>query len=158
MDKKTLVEMANSTAKALGLDPDLVSAICSQESNYTPAAARYEKNWGYFFEVERFSKILGITYDTEYQLQKFSFGIMQVMGSVARELGFQGYLTELITPENGILYGCKKLKALSKRYSNVSDVIAAYNGGNASKVNGNYPNRRYVEDVQKRIAILKKIN
>lgn len=158
MDKKTLVEMAITTAKALGLDPDLVSAICTQESNYTPAATRYEKNWGYFYEVERFSKLLNITYETEYQLQKFSFGVMQVMGSVARELGFQGHLTELIIPENGVLYGCKKLKALSKRYSDVSDVIAAYNGGNASKVNGNYGNRKYVDEVQKRIAILKKIN
>lgn len=155
MTTKEIIELCRMIAVDLQVDPDLAVAICGQESGFMPSVARYETNWSYLFEVEKYSKLLGITFQTEFQLQKFSWGPMQIMGSVARELGYEGHITELIIPKYGIYYGCSKLRSLSSRYSDQLDVIAAYNGGNASKVNGAYRNRQYVESVKKRLEKLK---
>ena len=155
MTTKELIHLCRTTALKMGVDQDLAVAICGQESNYVSSVVRYEQNWKYLFEVEKYSKMLGITLQSELQLQKFSWGPMQVMGSVARELGYSDHLPELIVPEMGLFYGCTKLQALSQKYKDQSDVIASYNGGNAIKVNGNYANRKYVEEVKKRIALLK---
>jgi hypothetical protein len=155
MKTKDLIELCRKTALSLNLDPDLAVAICKQESNYDSSAVRYEQGWTYHFEVEKHSKLLGISFLSEFQLQKFSWGPMQVMGSVCRELQFKGHLTEMIFPLNGVQYGCRKLRALSNKYSDQLDVIAAYNAGNATKVNGAYRNKTYVESVKKILEKLK---
>lgn len=75
---------------------------------------------------------------------------MQVMGVVARELGFDGILTELCDEELGIAYGCKQLVRLKKwqRGYSESDIIAAYNAGSARfDKQGNYENQSYVDKV-----------
>ena len=155
MTTKALIELCRNIASQAGVDQELAVAICGQESNYTASAVRYESSWAYFVDVDKYAKLLVITYQTEIQLQKMSWGPMQVMGSVARELGYSGHLTELIIPQNGIFYGCEKLKQLCKKHKDQSDVIAAYNAGGAIKVNGRYRNQTYVEQVLKRIAMLK---
>ena len=158
MTTKALIELCRNTATKLNIDADLAVAICGQESSYCPSSVRYETNWSYLCQVEKFSKLLGITYESEFQLQKFSWGPMQVMGSVARELGFKGHLTELVQPENGLFYGCEKLRILSVKYPDIQDVISSYNGGSPVKIDGNYRNRNYVEAVKKRIALLKAVH
>jgi hypothetical protein len=155
MTSKEVIELTRRLALQEGIDPDLAVAICGQESNYVTGRVRYEKNWSYLINVGKYAQLLGITIDSETQLQKFSYNGMQVMGSVARELGFNSHLVELVYPELGLLYGCKKLKQLSKKYLYLDDLISSYNGGSPVKIGSDYRNQRYVTEVKLRLIKIK---
>lgn len=125
---------------------NLIEAIIEVESGYDTDAIRFEKNFRWFeepFSDYHFHK------ETEQASQQISWGLMQIMGSVARQHGFKGnYLTELLKPEVGIKYGCKHLQSYYKRYDNWEDAISSYNQGSPRKDNdGNYKNQRYVDKV-----------
>lgn len=136
-----------------GLDEKLVKAICIVESGLNTYLTRYEAHWKYTIEIPFFAKEIGTTVDTEKINQMTSWGLMQVMGSVAREQGFDLAMPMLCLPEHGIEMGCKKLASLSKRYLPMQDVIASYNAGHAhkSEVNGKevYDNQEYVDKVMR---------
>jgi soluble lytic murein transglycosylase-like protein len=51
------------------------------------------------------------------------------MGTVAREIGFQGPLPMLCIPEIGLEFGVKKLKYLLNKYKLPEHAVAAYNAG-----------------------------
>lgn len=137
-------------------DPDLVIAISGVESNWNTMAMRYEPKWKYFYRPEVYAKKLYITQDTEKQLQMFSYGICQIMGSVARELGFDGPLPQLLVPEFGIEFSVKKIIALRKKYPDLGDIISSYNQGSPRKnPDGSYVNQAYVDKVMKNLMQLK---
>lgn len=82
--------------------------------------------------------------------QKMSWGLMQVMGAVAREYGFKGtFLSELCDPHVGLKYGMIHVQTLFKRYNgHWPDVIAAYNMGSPRRVDGGaYENQESYVDV-----------
>lgn len=126
----TVRDMADS----FNLDPILIAAMIMKESSGIPWAVRYEPGWGYFLppeETAAIAKTIGSTKQTELVFQATSWGLMQVMGTVAREHGFQGWLTELTDPEIAIYYGAKHLR---KQYDHRlvytdEEALAAYNGG-----------------------------
>lgn len=155
---KHVYELGVSIAKDLGLDADLVSAMITVESSGNPWVTRYEPGWSYFYRIEKFSELLRITQISERVLQATSFGPLQVMGSVARELGFQGYLTELTIPEIAIKYGCLKFKQCLTRYPEIWDAVSAYNQGSPRKEGVKYLNQEHVDKVAKRYALLKSMN
>lgn len=126
----------------------LLAAIVQTESAGETLAIRFEPNYKYFLDVEKFARENAISKETELVLQKTSFGLCQVMGGVARELGHQHSLLELIKPEIGLKYGCLQLKRIAKRYAERSDIIASYNAGSPIKnLNGQYKNQQYVDKV-----------
>lgn len=129
------------------VNADLVRAIIEVESGGQFLAVRFEPDWRYLLRPELYAQRLRITTATETKLQQFSWGLMQLMGSVARELGFTGYLTQLCEPETNLHYGCKKLAALLAKYPDPTDAIAAYNAGSPRMVNGKYDNQGYVDKV-----------
>lgn len=132
----------------LGLDPLLIVSIATVESNMNNWPCRFEPLWKYFLDVEAWAQRLGQTFDTERVQQQSSWGAMQVMGSVARELGFQGHLSQLAVPEIGIRYGCLKIKSFLERHGNEIDAIAAYNAGSPRRDSrGKYVNQSYVDKV-----------
>lgn len=139
------------------IDPTLVASVIMVESSGRPAAIRFEKNFRWTLHIHHFADMNNITHDTELMLQKSSFGLMQVMGAVARELGYQKNLSKLIEPKMGIEYGCKKLRQLfDKHGSKLDDVIASYNAGSPRfDENGEYVNARYVKKVRKYMRELK---
>ena len=158
MNIKELINHIRQTAGSLGIDADLAVAISAQESNFDHSSCRYEPDWVYFFQVDKFARRLNVTAQTERQLQAFSWGCMQVMGSVARELGYEDDLPLLMQPELGTLYGCKKLSQLMQKYKTKNDVISSYNQGSPRKnVQGQYVNQNYVDSVRKRLDNLNKI-
>lgn len=72
--------------------------------------------------------------DTEWIGQKTSWGLMQVMGAVAREHGYTDALPALCEPMHGIEYGCRHLARLRDRFiarHGWAGVLDAYNDGNA---------------------------
>lgn len=135
-----------------GIDFNLICAIILTESSGNPWVCRVEPTWKYFYHVRDFADLLGITYDTETMQQCTSWGLMQVMGSVTRELGYKDLLTKLVEPELSIQYGCKKIKQLQQKYTLEADVVSAYNAGSIIKnTSGVYLNERYVDKVYSRL-------
>ncbi len=67
-----------------------------------------------------------------------SWGLMQVMGAVAREYGFSGrFLSQLCDPAVGLEYGCRHLSILLKRHGTIRAALSAYNSGQPHTMRGN---------------------
>ena len=133
MTKTELQVLAAAIADEYGLDCALVCAVCHHESeNWNQWAVRYEPA----FYTRYIESMKNLT-QTEKTMRATSFGLMQVMGQVAREQGFDAkYLTELLDPSKAITQGCKRLKkALDRENGNVPAALLNYNGGG----NANYP-------------------
>lgn len=146
-------------ANAYKIDPFLIAAIIMAESAGTgwTWATRFEGHYSYVVTPGSYAKKLGISADTERIHQKMSWGLMQVMGGVARELGFLGYMPMLCQAEIGLRYGCKKLAICMKRFPEDDDAISAYNRGSPEQLtNGDYVNQAYVDKVKKYFRELSK--
>lgn len=103
-----LMVLARKAATAQSLDAALVCAV-EQESGWNPWAMRYEPAF--------FAKYVAALYAnykvtaSEAYARGFSWGLMQVMGQVARETGFEGpFLSALCDPEQSLALGCKVLR------------------------------------------------
>lgn len=135
MTKDQLILLARQTASDHNLAPELVCAICEQESSWEPFAIRYESAFMSKYVAPLFTnnKIDA----TEAYARAISWGLMQVMGQVARELGFHGrYLAELSDPAVGLSIGCALLqRKLAAADGNVASALLLWNGG----ANPNYP-------------------
>lgn len=155
----TMFKILVKEAEAYGLDPDLVVAIGSVESNWNSWAVRFEPTWQYFKTPEKYAKKLGITLQTEKILQACSWGVMQTMGSVAREDGFDGPLQQLSIPEMGVQYGCKQLHDMKVKFGDFEDdMISAYNQGSPKKDHtGLYRNQAYVNKVKRILLELRTV-
>src|SRR5262252_6444936 len=124
-----LLVLARKAAASQSLDPALVCAVVEQESGWNPWAMRYEPAF--------FSKYVAPLYTnnkisaTEAHARGFSWGLMQVMGQVAREAGFDAlFLSALCDPEQGLAVGCKVLrKKLGAARGDVAQALLAWNGG-----------------------------
>lgn len=135
MTKTAMVQLAQHIAARHKLDPALVCAICHHESNnWQTWASRYEPGFYATYiatmaDVQRFGPTISLV--TEKMLRSTSFGLMQVMGQVARERGFKGeYLTELCEPEVGIEFGCRELdRRILRANGDIRAGLLGYNGG-----------------------------
>ena len=83
-----LVALARKAAAAQSLDPALVCAVIEQESSWNIWAMRYEPAFfaKYVAHLYTNNKVTA----SEAYARGFSWGLMQVMGLVAREMGFDG--------------------------------------------------------------------
>lgn len=145
-----LYDLIKRVAKRHGLDPEWVAAIVQKESAAVKDRVRYEKNWKYWHNIPIHARRIGITEESERQMQMFSWGIMQVMGSVARQWGFSEGLQNLSDWEKNLEYGCKHLANMKKRFPTGRDWISAYNAGSPrKKPDDSYENQEYVTSVVK---------
>jgi soluble lytic murein transglycosylase-like protein len=130
--------IAAKYAVKYGLDPAIVAAVCEQESAWNQWATRYEPAFYLHYIVP-----MGLQDPTEAYTRSTSFGLMQVMGEVAREHGFAGkFMVELCDPDVGIDYGCKKLQKCFSIHGDADTALLAYNGGE---------NRSYGQQVLARV-------
>ncbi len=158
LDQKGLIALIRTTAKAAGIDDDFAVSIAGQETNFISSRCRYEPSWAYYNVPIAWAAKLGITPQTEQVMQATSWGCMQIMGSVARELGFDGYLNDLTDPPNGIFYACAKIAKLDKVYEKEEAVAAAYNAGTPRLgLAGKFVNQDYVDGVMGRLQKLRSI-
>jgi soluble lytic murein transglycosylase-like protein len=124
-----LTELARKAAEAEGLDPAVVCAVVEQESAWNPWAMRYEPSF--------FAKYVAPLYTnnkvgaTEAYARGFSWGLMQVMGQTAREMGMSSlHLSALCDPATGLAVGCKILKTkLARAGGELRKALLAWNGG-----------------------------
>src|SRR5271166_3320386 len=138
-----LLQLAQRAAEAEGLDTALVCAVVEQESGWNPWAMRYEPHF--------FAKYVAPLYTnnkvgaTEAYARGFSWGLMQVMGQTAREMGLNSlHLSMLCDPAVGLSTGCKILrKKLETAGGNLHKALLAWNGGG---------NPDYADEVVARVA------
>jgi soluble lytic murein transglycosylase-like protein len=120
-----IIALARTIASAHGLDSALVCAVVEQESAWDAFAIRYEPGFR-----ARYVAPLELP-PTEEIARSISWGLMQVMGQVAREHGFQRpFLSALCDPSAGLTFGCIVLAAkLAAGGGIVSRGLALWNGG-----------------------------
>lgn len=90
--------------------------------------------------------------ETETMMQKTRWGLMQLRGSIARSLGFTGWLPALIDPELNLTLGGEYLAELIERYGTrygIEGVIAAYQTETPRRIGDRYVNQGYVDAVLK---------
>lgn len=138
-----LIVLVKQAAERYGLDPALVCSVAEQESDWNPWAVRWEP--AFYSKYVMPGLEVGYFGTTEATMRAMSWGLGQVMGQVARELGFGGlFLSELCDPEIGAEYLCRRLSvAMSKVGNDPKDVLLNYNGGG---------NQAYAEQVMARMG------
>src|SRR5271156_686434 len=124
-----LITLASKIATGMGLDPVLVCSVVEQESAWNPWAMRYEPAFfaKYVAHLYTNNKITA----SEAYARGFSWGLMQVMGQVVREMGFDGtFLSATCDPEQGLAIGCKLLrKKIDAMDGDTTRGLLAWNGG-----------------------------
>jgi soluble lytic murein transglycosylase-like protein len=138
-----LVEMASRAAHAEGLDAAIVCAVVEQESNWNTWAMRYEPLF--------FAKYVAPLYTnnkvgaTEAYARGISWGLMQVMGQTAREMGMNSpFLSAMCDPAVGLAIGCKVLrKKMDACGGDTPKGLLAWNGGG---------NPDYADEVMGRVS------
>lgn len=156
------------------LPREVVLGICRTESELNRWAIRYEPDYRYLWNCRTnqpylvrpqdmtadrapsdFPACPGMpdTTHTEWVGQQMSYGLMQVMGALAREMGFRGWFGQLSDVLTGCEVGCRHLVQLRGEYFGKfgwSGVYAAYNGGSPILEAGKkYRNQDYVDKVIK---------
>lgn len=124
-----IIELARRIAASHGIEPSLVCAVIEQESAWNTWAVRYEPGFLSRYVAPLYTS--GKFSATEAYTRSMSWGLMQVMGQVAREFGFgEASLPELCDPAIGIDIGCKILaKRLDRSKGDVPAALQAWNGG-----------------------------
>lgn len=160
-----------ASATKHGLEVNLVEAIVLTESAGNTYAWNPEPRYPYLVnartlrpfrpmtEAEVLAKVppadfpaLAGDRDQEWWGQQASWGLMQVMGALAREQGFRAhYLTELIEPMTGLHFGCKHFAALlAWAKGDTNKALAAYNAGRGGW--SGEAGQRYVVKVRANLA------
>lgn len=148
MSKEDIMRLLQSEGIRQNIPGALLMAIAATESQMNPAAMRYEPHWAYLVVPAAHAARLKITITTEEQLQKFSYGVMQVMGSVFREYGYQDMLPLTLEPVVNIRYGAMHLKKFLDNHKAVDKAVSAYNCGTPKKTHaGQWTNQAYVDKV-----------
>lgn len=136
-------QLVETIAKKHNLNPKLVYAVCLKESDLDTYAMRFEPGWRWWLNPLKWAKRVVTTEATERVGQQMSWGLMQVMGTVARERGFDSDFPRLCRPEVGVEFGCRHLVWLMGRFQTIPEVLSAYNTGRPNTKVG----RAYAESV-----------
>ena len=126
------------------LDGDLLlfAGWVAQESSWSPYAIRYEPGF-----YDKYVKGMNLP-QTERIARATSWGLLQIMGQVAREYGFQEkYLSALVDPAVNLRLAARILKHRYAHTRSWRGALAAYNGGLGGNQTPPYRNDFYVEKV-----------
>lgn len=157
-----------TTAATFKLNPDLLAAQIHVESEGNEYAWNPEPQYRYLWNVRTNTPFRPLTAaegvseippadfpflagdrDQEWWGQQASWGLLQVMGGVAREHGFKSpYLTELCDPVINLTIACQHLSNLllwSK--GDITQALAAYNGGKGGNSKLPFRNQAYADRV-----------
>ena len=149
LQNAALMGLIVSTARGAQVPPELVLGIIEAESGGDPHATKI--NATYPYTMMQAKRPAGCSVDMERMCQKTAWGLMQVMGATARELGFDGWLSELVNPETNVRLGIEFLGRKMSQYferDGIEGVVAAYNGGAPRRrPDGKFTNQGYVDRV-----------
>jgi soluble lytic murein transglycosylase-like protein len=133
------------------LDPKrLMYAWIEQESSWNPHAVREERG---FYRNYILPNVGDRRVAREQWARATSWGLLQIMGQVAREQGFRSkYLPELLIPEVNLYHGSQFLAEDRKPRTDGTwaGALAAYNGGLGGNREPPYRRQEYVDDIVRR--------
>lgn len=119
-----LIDLARKTAARHGLDPAIFCGQCERESSWNPRAVRFEAAFR-----DRYLRPLHLEFSEELARAQ-SYGLGQVMGQVAFEMGFRGQFAALCDPELGLEWQARVLDhKIAVNGGNLEKGLEAYNGG-----------------------------
>jgi soluble lytic murein transglycosylase-like protein len=172
-DSSVNLDIIKTLSEKYQIPYGLVRALIEQESGNNLYAMRSEPSYRYLWDAPKgkpfralnnteansalppadFRAVTGSRL-TEWQGQRTSWGPLQLMGAVARELGFRDFFPALAGPL-GVEYSLLHLRKLWIRFMptyGLEGVIAAYNAGSPRYVSGprELVNQAYVDSVLKR--------
>jgi hypothetical protein len=138
------------TPATVPTDDPILAAIFRVESQYDPFAMRFEPEYQWVYNAPFFAKQCGITLQTEITLQKFSYGLGQIMGGTARWLGYRGPLPGLLDVETNVHWCSVYWNNLLQKYNGDTwKAVSAYNQGSAAGCDtGKCKNQQYVDKVK----------
>lgn len=149
LENAALLSLIVSTARGAQVPPELALGIIEIESGGDRYAAKINPTYPY--TMMQAKRPAGCSVDVERLFQKTAWGLMQVMGATARELGFDGWLSELVVPETNVRLGIEFLGRKMSQYferDGIEGVVAAYNGGAPRRrPDGKFVNQTYVDRV-----------
>ena len=138
LTKSQIIKALKDECERQDLDPILMQAIMEHESSYIAKKVKFERGFIWYYKVNDYAQLYGITQESEQYFQKFSWGLFQVMGGSAREF-FTGFMTDLLDEVTNIRVGCAYFKKHCEVFQYVNDQIVSYNEGPGfKKVNGAY--------------------
>jgi len=174
MNKTTLLNRLTDHAHAKNIPATLAHAMAEHESGLDLYAYRVEPPYRYLVDMRTgrpFRTLTGAenrserapddfpydwhvsSRDTEWWGQQASWGVLQLMGAVARELGFRGRFPHLCDADVGLTYALSHLNALKQRFLEKHGwrgVVAAYNAGSPRYDDaGAFVNQSYVDAIEK---------
>lgn len=137
---KGFTDLFRQAGEKYEIDPLLLVAIAIKESSLQPDSFRKEpafyKRYVSRLTVKRIKEYNPWVFALEAvakekEAEACSYGLMQVMGLTARELGFRNmHLRDLHESQINIEYGAKVIKKQLVRYSgDVEKALSAYNAG-----------------------------
>lgn len=136
---------------AWGLDPDdIMFAWVAQESGGDRWAMRAEPG---FYRRYIVPKLADPNVRRERWARATSYGLLQIMGQTAREIGFDGrYLTQLCDPTVNLPLACRYLieDRVPRTDGTWAGALAAYNGGLRGNRRAPYRNAAYVDEIVRR--------
>lgn len=170
MDRIIINELVKTNAISFGLDPFLIEALIIVESNFDEWAWNPEPRYRYLWDIRQnkpfrvltpdeissekppndFHSLAGDP-DQEWWGQQASWGLMQIMGAVAREHGFTGpYITKLLNPIENFQFGSIHLKSqFTWARGDAEQALAAWNGGRSGNQTRPFRNQFYADKVLK---------
>lgn len=145
-DLRAYFEICKSVGARHKVPAEALAAVIRTESGGNPYAIRFEPGWKYFLEVDAHAKLNHQTYETEKTAQATSWGLTQIMGSVARQYGYRESIAGLVRPELNIEIGARHLSGFWRKYGNMQDAVAAYNAGSPRRSqDGRYENQGHID-------------
>lgn len=154
-----------ASANRHGIPPSVLAALVFKESSWNTEAVRREPTYRWVWDTPNrrafrrlaateaanalppadFKAPDGITAFYEWTSQRTSWGLCQVMGAVARELGFDGLVfADLFDTDRNLELGARLLGRLMRRYE-IEDALSAYNAGTPTQAN----ERTYVRPIMR---------
>lgn len=149
--KPEILALVGDAATKHELDFWTLVAQVEKESSGNPEAKRLEAGYRWFYP--RGTWPIG----DELMFQKTSWGLLQVMGATARELGYTEPATSWPSSplkndhETALDLGCRYLVGMLGRHGNIADALSAYNAGHPTPAN----RPSYVEPILNRAEALR---
>jgi soluble lytic murein transglycosylase-like protein len=119
-----------------GVDLIFLSALIQTESEGNQYAFRYEPDFDYLHDTNKLQNLWKCTKETANMMQKCSYGLTQVMGATALDLGLLKennrfpWPTLLYDIEVNLKYCCKLVLQKTKIYGKGHSLLyASYNAG-----------------------------
>lgn len=148
MSKEDIIAAIDEAAFKYGLSSRFLTALVETESDYNPNAKRLEKDYRWFYSVKEVAEEMRVTKETVIEIQRYSYGLTQLMGANFHALGYRGLPSKMFDVRINLNYGCIFIERIIKtqHLKNPLDIYAAYNAGSVRKnPSGLYVNQKHVD-------------